>query len=68
MSACKTGCGRESRFEQWFCGECWDAWEASAERKRFYAQGPEAASDIAMTDFCTRIRAERLNGGRNDQG
>lgn len=67
---CKTGCGRKG--SNTLCGPCMELWVKSAEAARCDAMvaleevAPGAydrRADVAFVDFCTRIRAERLNGG-----
>lgn len=71
---CKTGCGAEASFPAPLCGTCVEAWAVSPEGRRvdFTAEDNsvtpsthETRSLSAVSDFCTRVRAERLNGGRH---
>lgn len=65
MSACKTGCGSECAG--WFCDACDVAWRESGERRReegIYSEARSSAgygtcADVALVDFCNRVRAER---------
>lgn len=64
MSLCKTGCGRDVPGDIIFCVDCLEAWAASPEERRgSVATTPEARA-VALMDFCTRVRAERQNGGQ----
>lgn len=62
---CKTGCGRETG--NLLCVYCNETWKDSMEYHRAGKQNPgispNVADWVAIMDFCTRIRAERLNGG-----
>lgn len=66
MSMCKTGCGTQTG--NLLCHACNEAWKNSAEYMRAAMQNPGLSPVLAgfraLMDFCTRTRAERLNGGR----
>lgn len=66
MNACPTGCGWRVAEPEWFCEACLSTWIASPERKRFFAVTGFEREQVALVDFCNRVRAERQNGGRND--
>lgn len=65
MSACKTGCGQDAK--EYLCKECEAAWQDSGERLRnLGALGEDwpderraARMEVALVDFCDRMRAER---------
>lgn len=59
MSACKTGCGKETRPEDWFCEDCRMSWRMSPERERFTVVPDSAREGVALMDFINRVRAER---------
>lgn len=63
MSACKTGCGREQRGNSHLCPACEDEWADSPEATRYrFNIHNSVAAEVALVDFCARIRAERQNG------
>ena len=63
---CKTGCGRHQSNWSYVCDACALIWQDSTEYKRTEAMPSDASTERfagAFFDFCTRTRAERLNGG-----
>lgn len=65
---CKTGCGSTCPDVYVMCDSCALVWQQSPERARaarFDDAGEQHKGDVAFIDFCTRIRAERLNGGKS---
>jgi hypothetical protein len=66
---CKAGYGAERERGQCFCVPCGVAYDAGPEYQEYVerwlgsdewsTRGPKS-----VEDFCTRIRAERLSGGR----
>lgn len=61
MSACKTGCGRDTG-KATLCVDCLEEWADSTEERRGTQAATPEARAVALTDFCNRIRAERQNG------
>lgn len=65
---CKTGCGESAPTGFVVCDPCSTRWQQSPERARtayFDDVGEARKGDVAFVDFCDRIRAERLNGGKS---
>lgn len=60
---CATGCGMATQGTV-LCNGCHELWAESPERQRFRLARVPSAAYVAAFDFCTRIRAERLNGDR----
>lgn len=66
MNQCKTGCGSAVDGGA-LCQECGQAWATSPEATRLHAiwrdQGQRLSTrtNVALVDFCDRIRAERNN-------
>lgn len=63
MSACKTGCGAEAgHHNETLCPSCDTLFMASGEWTRFSAKDRSfEAGMVALADFCSRVRAERLS-------
>lgn len=61
---CATGCGMATQGTT-LCVGCHGLWEASPEYRRSQLARVPSAAYVAAFDFCTRIRAERLNGGKS---
>jgi hypothetical protein len=66
VSACKTGCGRRQNSETVFCDERDVLWEASPESFHRGLPYPDPRGQVALVDFCNRLRAENNNGCRSD--
>lgn len=66
MSACKTGCGKETLLALPLCDPCAALWRESDEYARFWLARSSHEADRSFVDFCNRLRAERLNGGTNE--
>lgn len=77
MSACWAGCGLgASHWGSYLCESCSPRWDASPEAARCDAMevnirnigidAHERRCEVAFMDFCTRIRAERINGRGNE--
>lgn len=58
VSACKTGCGKEADRGV-LCATCAEEWLGSPEFNRFHEMPPGPRRDVAVVDFCNRVRAER---------
>lgn len=61
MSACKTGCGVVVKDGITFCVTCFEEWSQSYEARRAEVAVMPAARNVALVDFCDRVRAERAN-------
>lgn len=64
MSACKTGCGVSVPDGITFCVTCLEVWADSPEERRASVAVTGHARAVALVDFCTRVRLERLNGAK----
>jgi hypothetical protein len=68
---CKTGCGSRRDPGQCFCAPCGDAYDAGPEYREYTERWQGSAEwaergTKSIEDFCSRLRAERLNGGHSE--